>query len=52
MYNFFYNFFNKPLGYGLFNRDNDKGKSIPANAWVDENGEPWVDENGQYWTTD
>lgn len=26
------------------------GGGIPANVWVDENGDPWLDENGDPWT--
>jgi hypothetical protein len=32
MHNFFYHFFNKPLGYELFSRDAEDGTPAPATS--------------------
>jgi hypothetical protein len=34
MYQFFSNFYNKPLGWGLFNRDTEDGTPSPPDSQV------------------
>lgn len=49
MYNFFYRFFNKPLGYELFNRDPEDGTPSPplSQERITENSIERIIEAGQ-----
>ena len=48
MFDYFFNFYNKPLGWGLFNRDNEDGTPSPPESQfiTDQAGEDLISQDG------